>query len=723
MTTGRIPRLRAPALTIAILFAALALSFALLGSLALADDSTTVPPEAPAEETEATAPVSPTATASTSLSARQPSDAIDGSKATHWAAISFRYPQWLMIDLGARQRVVKSSISWLRSKKVRKYFYRLEGSLDGEEWTLLADRSKKSAFNHTNDTFDVEVQYLRVTVLGSKRGRAGIKEIKVKTDTTEGDEWAVVAPTPEPSPEPTEPGDEWAVVTPTPTSTPTATPTTPTISSLSASHTAIGASITITGTGFGSARDTSKVFFGEYRNPVGSRPCTRETSSYRAWSDTSITVTVPPMSPGVAGAPGTYHPVYVEVGGKPSNRVDFYIDPEITIDANTAAGSILPNSTRTVQTITYPSSPNKDGTRTFTTKVTYNSDTGPRPTKGNWVASGTHNVLFKDCTFIATNSQMNPNDTGVVTMGSFADPTGQHDIYNVTFYNCVFRNNTTAGSNGEGANGVKVYHNGPGRWGDWTFSECSFGTPNTTTGSFRRMGIELVEPVGGLSTYDTASPNYLQNIRVSDSDFETMGCMAFSFATYVRGPDRGVLIDDCTFKGNAGATVWGSSMIEFSGYGMEVRDSDFWAWKSVLFSLEGDARDIGGGYMAGTPCRRYFKNLTCDITREYATGMVTDGWSYIAIRDHEEYDVWDDCDFNFGTAAGRHVAAFNYGGLENTCFHSDMSTSYIHGYQGQVATQPTRAQDYWRTWTGDCADPATLYSDNDFRWPIFGARP
>ena len=45
MTPGRIPRLRAPALTITIVLAALALSLALLGSLALADDSTTVPAE------------------------------------------------------------------------------------------------------------------------------------------------------------------------------------------------------------------------------------------------------------------------------------------------------------------------------------------------------------------------------------------------------------------------------------------------------------------------------------------------------------------------------------------------------------------------------------------------------------------------------------------------------------------------------------------------------
>ncbi|MBN1629409.1 MAG: discoidin domain-containing protein, partial [Thermoleophilia bacterium] len=260
MTPGRIPRLRAPALTITILFAVVALSLALLGSLALADDNSTIPTEVPAEETAATEPAPTSATASTSLRAHQPGDAVDGSKATHWAAISRNYPQWLVVDLGAPQRVAKSSISWLRAKKVRKYFYRLEGSLDGEDWQLLADRSKKSAYNYTNDTLDVEVQYLRVTVLGANRGRAGIKEIKVKKDTTEGDEWAVVTPTPEPSPEPTNPGDEWAVVTPTPTPTAPVATGDAVISSLSASHTAVGAQLTITGTGFGSTRGTSRVW-------------------------------------------------------------------------------------------------------------------------------------------------------------------------------------------------------------------------------------------------------------------------------------------------------------------------------------------------------------------------------------------------------------------------------------------------------------------------------
>jgi len=464
------------------------------------------------------------------------------------------------------------------------------------------------------------------------------------------------------------------------------------------------------------------VTFGERVNPLGFAPCTRR-ATVLSWSSNQISVQVPSMAPGLAGYPSTYHNVRVYVGGSESNDADFYIPPAITIDASTAAGSILPNSTRTVQTITYPSSPNRDGNKVFTTTSTYNCDTGPQPTYSNYVASGTHDVLFKDCTFIATRGQINPNNDGVLTMGSLGYPGGQHDIYNITFLNCVIQNNTTAGSNGEGVNGIKVYHNGPGRWGDWTFAECSIGTPNTTTGSFRRMGIELVEPTAGLGTYNTTTPNYLQNIRVSGCDFETMGCMGFSFAAYCRGPDRNVLIDDCTFKGNAGPTTWGSSMLEFSGTGMEVRDTDFWAWKSSVFLLEGDATDIGGLSLAGIPCHRYFKNLTVDRTHVY--GEDNEHGATIN-ADHQEYAIWDNCDFNLGNPTSYAGGVSYYWGVGanlgfDSCYHTDMSTSYIHGYVGVISGYPTRSMDYWRVW--NLTNPATAYADNDVRWPIFGMRP
>ena len=99
--------------------------------------------------------------------------------------------------------------------------------------------------------------------------------------------------------------------------------------SLSASHAAIGAALTITGSGFGASQGTSTVTFGERPNARGWASCAR-TATVTAWSNTSITCTVPSMSPGKAATPSTYHPVYVTVGSSLSNSADFYMDPGTT---------------------------------------------------------------------------------------------------------------------------------------------------------------------------------------------------------------------------------------------------------------------------------------------------------------------------------------------------------------------------------------------------------
>jgi len=719
MTSGRIPRLRAPALTISILFAALALSFVLLGSFALADDTTTVPPEVPTEDVETTQPAPVTATASTSLRAHQPGDAVDGSKNTYWAAISRNYPQWLMVDLGAPQRVVKSSISWLRLEKSRKYFYRLEGSLDGQEWQLLADRTKKSAYNFTNDTLDVEVQYLRVTMLGANRGRAGIKEMRVKKDTTDGDEWVVVTPTPEPSPEPTEPGDEWAVVTPTPTPTPTVAPTGLSIRSLSTSHASIGAPLTITGTGFGSSRGTSKVYFGElpqytFGDGHVSRPCTEEAANYVSWSDTEIVVTVPSMSPGLAGAPGTYHPVYVEVNGEHTNRGDFYIDPVTTLDASSspqAWAAVFPNSVVTVETKVYPNSAGSKHS-SYTTQVTLDATNGPRPWGGNYIASNTHDVLIKDATFICDNA-LSPSDAGIITFGATAAPTpgwwGASTQYNITFHNCVVKNNLLNDTGWNGTNAIKCYHGSEsaGRYGDMTWSDCSVGTPGSRK-AFSRFGVELVENNRGFSSY---TDNYLHNIRFTGCDFERPSLIPLSFACGGRGPDRGYLVDNCVLKG-------GSSGIEFHMYGLVVRDVDIWPTSSAVFSMEGNSSEFGGVTYIGPESYTYF--LRVDLHPEIDNGVALPHDSFVFNSDHFGGVVLDDCDLAFGDSSN-HYGMASYISLFDTNDGWDMSTSYIHGTSTWGPVPKTSAVQYWTDWTG--AAPAAVYADNNMKWPKLGVRP
>ena len=101
------------------------------------------------------------------------------------------------------------------------------------------------------------------------------------------------------------------------------TPTALSISSLSSTHAAVGTSITITGAGFGAARGNSFVVFGERINAQGWAPCARK-AAVQSWSNSSIRVTVPAMSPGKAGYPSTYHNVYVVLNPVGTWAPDYY---------------------------------------------------------------------------------------------------------------------------------------------------------------------------------------------------------------------------------------------------------------------------------------------------------------------------------------------------------------------------------------------------------------
>ncbi|MBN2205524.1 MAG: discoidin domain-containing protein, partial [Thermoleophilia bacterium] len=200
MATRRDPRLGAAALAFATLALLLTVWALALPPAAAADDFTQV-------EIVQLAQDCPTS-ASSSLRAYQPCDAVDGTTATRWAAISLRYPQRWQLDLGEPHRVVKSTTAWMRFTVSRKYFYKIFGSLDGETWTLLADRSKSSAYNLTNDRFDAVVRYVRVRIIRSTVGRAGIKEFRILGEPLPADTTATV-PESEPAelPAPTPTGD------------------------------------------------------------------------------------------------------------------------------------------------------------------------------------------------------------------------------------------------------------------------------------------------------------------------------------------------------------------------------------------------------------------------------------------------------------------------------------------------------------------------------------
>lgn len=220
MGIRRVPRLGTAASGLAALGASALACLLLLGA---------APAVAPASEVarlEARAGVS----AKSAIHGYGPDLAVDGARTTRWAASSRRFPQWWEVDLGAAHHVVKTCIVWHRKATSRKYYYRLEGSLDGEQWQLLADRTRHTAYNCTVDCFDATARYLRVKVVRASQGRASIREVLVMGDPAPADPVADdPAPGPDPAPEPSPgPTDEPAPVPsdePTPAPAPTPAPT------------------------------------------------------------------------------------------------------------------------------------------------------------------------------------------------------------------------------------------------------------------------------------------------------------------------------------------------------------------------------------------------------------------------------------------------------------------------------------------------------------------
>ncbi|MBN1632258.1 MAG: IPT/TIG domain-containing protein, partial [Thermoleophilia bacterium] len=518
-------------------------------------------------------------------------------------------------------------------------------------------------------TLDVEVQYLRVTMLGANRGRAGVKEIKVKKDTTEGDEWVVVTPTPEPSPEPTEPSDEWAVVTPTPTPTPTDTATSVSISSLSASHAPVGTSITITGTGFGSSQGDSKVTFGERLNEQGWAPCAR-TASTTSWSDTQIVCTVPAMSPGKAGEPDTYHSVYVTVGGEMSNSSDFYIDPVTTITTGT--------STDTAYTVI-------DSTRQTWIPSTGTVSSGH--SMGVWPRSGAADVLFDGVTFTSTNQYIDAHVAGALTLGE------GRSHKRLTFLNCTFTGNQgQGGTHWYGVTGVKFWNNPPGQ-GDCTdisFIGCDFGTEES--GGFSGMGIEQV---GSVPSPRTAIIGCTFEGKGSGSEPISFGSSGDLYA----------LVADCVIEGMGDdpRTAWRFVFESNEAHYIEFRDSQIWHFSGVCFNL--NQRDSDGVPATGIDPHILIKNVDVDFTRITQENPSVNGKHVMFSLGATSHVQFKDCTFNTGdedhylASAGSANPSWEAPNFR-TCQYTDFTGSTIEGHVSHSSWPvapyvPETAVDYW----------------------------
>lgn len=134
-------------------------------------------------------------TASTTQSGNDPQNAFDGSRDTRWTASSGDYPQWLAADLGQPRRVTGITVTWERARQ--KYFFKVEGSLDNSQWSVLSDKSVAGAGNGPVNVVPADVRYVRITVTGAERDWASISEFEIHL--LEGGKDIVWTPQPDPA--------------------------------------------------------------------------------------------------------------------------------------------------------------------------------------------------------------------------------------------------------------------------------------------------------------------------------------------------------------------------------------------------------------------------------------------------------------------------------------------------------------------------------------------
>ena len=303
-------------------------------------------------------------------------------------------------------------------------------------------------------------------------------------------------------------------------------PAAPAITSLSSGSASVGASLTITGVGFGSTPGT--VSFGEPVNRLGWAPCAK-TAVVQSWSPTSVTVTVPAMSPGLPASrdPNRYtaHPVYVSIGGKTTAPTDFFITPATVISGQTisvvSGGNVLPTR---------------------------------------------HDVLYDGCTFTAPDPAIPGNTSGVLGIAKGV-------TYDLTLFGCAFTGNTGAGSGSGnyGVNGLKVVNGWGNVLNDFCVAACTFG-------AMSRMSIEVV------SDGATAYANYA--IRGCTFEPPFSQCISFGSTGAVYA-----LIEDCTLKGFGADALgsWPNAFEANQATHIEVRDCQVWAGVGGVLNLNESA--------------------------------------------------------------------------------------------------------------------------------------
>jgi putative heme-binding domain-containing protein len=109
-------------------------------------------------------------TASSTQNGHPAYHAIDRKNGTRFCADGPSYPQWLQFEFDQPQTIRDLELKWESSDTV--YQYRVEGSVNGKDWTMLSDQSENTKANLGKETFteSVAVKFLRITGLKSSSG-------------------------------------------------------------------------------------------------------------------------------------------------------------------------------------------------------------------------------------------------------------------------------------------------------------------------------------------------------------------------------------------------------------------------------------------------------------------------------------------------------------------------------------------------------------------------
>lgn len=103
--------------------------------------------------------------------------ATDGSLGTKWSSARQRAEHWLQVDLGSSRSVSRAIINWETGTSND---YRVEGSVDGSEWTELARvTTAQPALKHVHDFGPVDVRYVRVAGLPATQYGLNIWELEL----------------------------------------------------------------------------------------------------------------------------------------------------------------------------------------------------------------------------------------------------------------------------------------------------------------------------------------------------------------------------------------------------------------------------------------------------------------------------------------------------------------------------------------------------------------